>query len=127
MSSHAARLCSPHDPPAPDPFAEKFFTHTLPVDVALGKVDYLEVVGFSDHRVTSEVWSRLLNCGFRVAAAGGTDAMTNYASMRGPIGLNRTYVKLRNAPKTRRRSRARLARWIESRAQLCDERPARFA
>lgn len=89
----------PYDPPAPNPFAEKFFTHTLPVDVALGKVDYLEVVGFSDHRVTSEVWSRLLNCGFRVAAAGGTDAMTNYASMRGPIGLNRTYVKLENAPK----------------------------
>jgi hypothetical protein len=35
-----------------------------------------------------------LNCGFRVAAAGGTDAMTNYASLRGPVGINRVYVRV---------------------------------
>ena len=37
----------------------------LPVDVALGKLDFYEVVGFSDHRATNAVWYRLLNCGFR--------------------------------------------------------------
>ncbi len=68
-------------------------THALPVDVALGLVDYLEVVGFSDHRSTSAVWYRLLNCGFRLPAGAGTDAMTNFASLRGPVGTNRVYVE----------------------------------
>ncbi|MCB2099003.1 MAG: CehA/McbA family metallohydrolase [Parvularculaceae bacterium] len=85
----------PYDPPAPDPKQTGRFSHSLPADVALGLVDYLEVVGFSDHRITEGVWHRLLNCGFRLPAAGGTDAMTNYASLRGPIGLNRTFVDLR--------------------------------
>jgi len=68
-------------------------TYELPVDVALGKVDYLEVMGFSDHLITSEIWYRLLNCGFRIPAAAGTDAFPNFASLRGPPGLVRVYVK----------------------------------
>ena len=88
----------PFDPPAPDPSAEGRLSYALPADVALGLVDYLEVVGFSDHRITEAVWHRLLNCGFRLPAAGGTDAMTNYASLRGPVGLDRTYVDIGAAP-----------------------------
>jgi hypothetical protein len=65
----------------------------LPVDAALGLVDYMEILGFSDHRNTAAVWYKLLNCGFRIPAGAGTDAMTNYASLRGPVGLNRVYVK----------------------------------
>lgn len=77
----------------PDPYDENVpLTHELPVDVALGKVDYLEVMGFSDHLITSDIWYRLLNCGFRLPAAGGTDAFPNFASLRGPVGLVRTYV-----------------------------------
>jgi hypothetical protein len=76
----------------PDNKAEPL-TYALPVDAALGKLDYLEVMGFSDHLVTSEVWYRLLNCGFRIAAGAGTDAFPNFASLRGPAGLLRTYVK----------------------------------
>jgi hypothetical protein len=68
----------------------------LPVDVALGKVDYMEVVGFSDHQATAGVWYRLLNLGFRIPAAGGTDAMANYASLRGPVGMNRVYASVPN-------------------------------
>jgi hypothetical protein len=68
-------------------------TNELPVDVALGKIDYIEAVGFSDHLATSKVWFRLLNCGFRLPAGAGTDAMTNYASLRGPVGMNRVYVQ----------------------------------
>ncbi len=67
-------------------------THELPADVALGKVDYLEVMGYSDHLVTSQVWYRLLNCGFRLPAGAGTDAFPNFASLRGPPGLVRVYV-----------------------------------
>jgi hypothetical protein len=72
---------------------EEPLTHDLPVAAALGKLDYFEVVGFSDHLVTSGVWYRLLNCGFRLPAGAGTDAMANYASLRGPVGVDRVYVK----------------------------------
>jgi TolB protein len=70
-------------------------TYELPVDVALGKVDYLEVMGYSDHLITSEIWYRLLNCGFRLPAGAGTDAFPNFASVRGPPGLVRVFVRLR--------------------------------
>jgi TolB protein len=77
----------------PDPFDT---THALslelPVDVALGKVDYLEVMGFSNHLFTSAIWYRLLNCGFRIPAGAGTDAFANFAMLRGPVGLERVYV-----------------------------------
>lgn len=65
----------------------------LPVDIALEKVNYYELAGFSDHKASEKVWHQLLNCGFRIPAGAGTDAMTNYASLRGPVGLCRVYVK----------------------------------
>ncbi len=74
------------------PAKEKSLTHTLPADVALGNADYLEVVGFSDHKSTADVWYRLLNLGFHIPAGAGTDAMANYASLRGPVGMNRVYL-----------------------------------
>jgi hypothetical protein len=76
----------------PDPAASEPLTHALPADVALGKVDYLEVGGFSDHLATAEVWYRLLNTGFRLPAGAGTDAMANFASLHGPVGMNRVFV-----------------------------------
>jgi TolB protein len=75
-----------------DPAAEAPLTNELPVDAALGKIDYYEAVGFSDHHATNAVWYRLLECGLQVPAGAGTDAMANYASLRGPVGLNRVYV-----------------------------------
>jgi Tol biopolymer transport system component len=75
------------------PEKEKSLTNALPVDVALGKVDYIEVVGFSDHKATASVWHRLLNLGFRLSAGAGTDAMANYASLRGPVGMNRVFLQ----------------------------------
>ena len=82
----------------PDPIKDASLTNELPVDVALGKVDYIEVLGFSEHKSTAAVWYRLLNCGFRLPAAAGTDAMANFASLRGPVGLNRVYVKVPAGP-----------------------------
>ena len=68
-------------------------TNELPVEAALGKVDYYEVIGFAEHKASEYVWYKLLSCGFRIPAAAGTDAMANYASLRGPVGMNRVYVK----------------------------------
>jgi len=79
-------------PPDPADTAQPL-TYELPVDVALGKVDYMEVMGYSDHLITSGIWYRLLNCGFRVPAGAGTDAFPNFASLRGPPGLVRVYVR----------------------------------
>jgi TolB protein len=79
----------------PDPFATpaQKITDELPVDVALGKLDYMEIVGFSDHKSTAAVWYKLLNLGFKVPAGGGTDATTNYAApIRGQVGFDRVYA-----------------------------------
>ena len=79
----------------PDPFAKpaQRITDELPVDVALGKLDYMEIVGFSDHKSTAAVWYKLLNLGFRLPAGGGTDATADYAApIRGQVGFDRTYV-----------------------------------
>jgi Tol biopolymer transport system component len=75
--------------PAPE---RESLTNAMPADVALGKADYIEVVGFADHKATAEVWYKLLNVGLRVPAGSGTDAMANYASLRGPVGMNRVYL-----------------------------------
>jgi TolB protein len=85
-----------------DPASDPTLTHgepldealELPVDAALGKVDYVEVLGFSDHRMTASVWYRLLNCGFRLPAGAGSDTMADYASLRGPVGLTRVYASI---------------------------------
>ncbi len=75
-----------------EPTKEVALTNALPADVYAGKVDYIEVVGFSDHKATAEIWYRLLNLGFRLPAGAGTDAMANYASLHGPVGLNRVFL-----------------------------------
>ncbi|MFC7050112.1 CehA/McbA family metallohydrolase [Emcibacter nanhaiensis] len=80
---------------APDPAAKGRLSHSLPLDVVNGKTDFMEVVGFSNHQETAKVWYRFLNLGYRLPAGAGTDAMTNYASLRGPVGLNRAYLQAR--------------------------------
>ena len=70
----------------------------LAADVALGKLDYMEVVGFNDYRATAWVWYRLLNLGFRIPAGAGTDAMANFASLRGPVGMDRVYARVPRGP-----------------------------
>jgi TolB protein len=85
----------------PDPFANppQRITDELPIDVALGKLDYIEIVGFSDHRATAAVWYKLLNLGFRIPAGAGTDATTNYAApIRGQVGMDRFYARIPAGP-----------------------------
>ena len=76
----------------PDPAHDAVLSNELPADVINGKVDYIEVIGFSDHKATAQVWYRLLNLGFHLPTGSGTDAMANYASQRGPVGLNRVFL-----------------------------------
>ena len=82
----------------PNPADPAPLTDELPVDVALGKVDYMEILGFSDHKSTAAVWYKLLNCGFHIPTGAGTDAMANFASLRGPVGLNRVYAQVPKGP-----------------------------
>ena len=93
----------------PEPISKprETLTTELPVDMALGKVDYMEILGFSDHKSTAAVWYRLLNLGFRLPAAGGTDAMANYASLRGPVGMNRVYARVQDGA-------AEVRGWLEA-------------
>jgi TolB protein len=95
----------------PDPQKDSSLNHALPVDLALGKVDYIEILGFAEHKSTAEVWYRLLNCGFHLPAAAGTDAMANYSSLRGPVGLNRVYVKV---PVRQPNSSLKIAPWLDA-------------
>src|SRR3989442_8300065 len=83
----------------PDPTdTTERLTYELPVDAALGKVDYLEVMGYSDHRITSGIWYRLLNCGFRIPAGAGPDPLPHFPSPPGPPGVGRGAVRTGPAP-----------------------------
>lgn len=71
-------------------------TYAFPIDLAHGLVDYYEALGFvDDHLESQKLWFDALNCGYKVAAGAGTDAMANYASLRGPVGMNRIYAQVR--------------------------------
>ncbi len=66
----------------------------IPVDVALGKGEFYDVASlYSDELASAEMYYKLLNCGFRLAATGGTD---NFPDVwrDPPPGTNRTYVKV---------------------------------
>jgi len=62
-------------------------------DLILEKVDGVEIRTFGPHLDDFQMqeWYRFLNCGYRVAAVGGTDKM--WAGM--PVGGVRTYADLR--------------------------------
>src|SRR5262249_29661525 len=100
----------PFDEPV-DPNSSAPLTNALPTDVARGKVDYYEVVGFSDHRASADVWYRLLNCGLRPPAAAGPDAIALDPSLRGRVGMNRVYARV---PASASAPGARVAAWLDS-------------
>jgi len=78
-----------HDPEIQDYFGAREF----PADVALGKVDYYDLMCiWTDEYVAADVWYRLLNLGYHIPVAAGTDSMSDY--WRAPtIGSVRVYVK----------------------------------
>jgi hypothetical protein len=67
-------------------------TAELAADIALGKIDAVELYPYGEHFNTLRFfdWYRYLNCGYRLPAVGGTDKMGAYM----PAGANRTYAYL---------------------------------
>ena len=76
---------------AADPYLSAYSAKSLPVDVALGKIDSVDVNASYDAAVP--LWHRLLNCGFRIPASAGTDVFLNRVNSRLP-GADRAYVKI---------------------------------
>lgn len=67
----------------------------IPVDAALGKGEFYDVSSvYSDEIASDEMYFRLLNCGFRLPATGGTD---NFSDVwrDPPPGTDRAYVRVR--------------------------------
>lgn len=75
-----------------DPYLSAYSAKALPLDVALGTVDSVDVMG-SNHEATMLVWYRLLNCGFRIPASAGTDCFLNRLRSKLP-GEDRVYVRI---------------------------------
>src|SRR5262249_9420870 len=63
----------------------------LPVDLALGQIDAMDVFSNSDEVGSMGIWYRLLNSGFRLAVSAGSDAFTNVVDHYAPGG-GRVYV-----------------------------------
>ena len=73
-----------------DPFLSAYSAKAVPVDVALGKIDSLDI---NWGEATLSLWYRLLNCGFHLPASAGTDCFLNRINSRLP-GSDRAYVKV---------------------------------
>lgn len=67
------------------PYAAK----AIPIDVALGKIDTLDIN--NSWAACVPLWYRLLNCGFRIPATAGTDVFLNRIGSNLPGG-DRVYV-----------------------------------
>lgn len=76
------------------PYDGAYSAKGLPMDAALGRIDTLDVMGFG-YAASLKLWYRLLNCGFRLPAAAGTDVFLNRISSY-PPGWGRCYVRLTN-------------------------------
>jgi hypothetical protein len=79
---------------AAKPFTNPYAAKGLPIDVALGKVDSLDLNNSYDGTVP--IWHRLLNCGFRVPPSAGTDSFLNRIFSQLPGG-DRVYVRVDGA------------------------------
>jgi hypothetical protein len=74
-----------------DPFTNPYAGKGIPIDVALGKIDSLDIN--ASYAGTVPIWHRLLNCGFRLPASAGTDCFLNRIYSQLPGG-DRVYVKV---------------------------------
>src|SRR5262249_14464871 len=75
--------------PAEDWSKTPYAGKSIPIDVALGKIDTLDINASWAGSVP--LWHRLLNCGFKVPATAGTDVFLNRISSNLPGG-DRVYV-----------------------------------
>jgi hypothetical protein len=73
------------------PLGHPYAAKGLPVDVARGKIDSLDLN--NSYAGTVPVWYRLLNCGFRLSPSAGTDCFLNRVFGQ-PPGGDRVYVRV---------------------------------
>ena len=71
------------------PFENPYAAKGLPIDVALGKIDSLDLN--NSYAGTVPIWHRLLNCGFKLPPSAGTDCFLNRIFSQLPGG-DRVYV-----------------------------------
>lgn len=86
-----------------DPYGGAYTAKEMPIDVALGKVDSMDIM--SNQNANMAVWYRMLNCGLRLPAAAGTDCFLNRIPSTLP-GAVRVYV---HCP-----DKVNYATWIEN-------------
>jgi hypothetical protein len=93
--AQAGTVSYTHPASNPDsPYDGAYAGKGIPVDAALGRIDTLDVMG-GGYGASLGLWYRLLNCGFRLPAAAGTDVFLNRIASY-PPGWGRCYVKLTN-------------------------------
>jgi hypothetical protein len=64
----------------------------LPIDAVLGVVHAVDLMSYnSDEDLSAGLWYRLLNCGLKLSACVGTDALLDRST--DPLGGERVYVK----------------------------------
>jgi TolB protein len=64
----------------------------LPVNAVLGVVQAIDLMSYnSDENLSAELWYKLLNCGLKLSASVGTDALLDQSTE--PLGGDRVYVK----------------------------------
>src|SRR5262249_39486402 len=79
---------------AEKPLENAYAAKALPIDVALGKIDSIDLN--NAYTATVPTWYRLLNCGFRLPPSAGTDCFLNRIFSNLPGG-DRVYVHV-NGP-----------------------------
>ena len=75
-----------------DPTRADGAARELPIDAVLGVVHAIDLMSYnSDEDRSAELWYRLLNCGLKLSACVGTDALLDRPTE--PLGGDRVYVK----------------------------------
>jgi hypothetical protein len=79
-------------PFAKDPAKPSAAARELPIDAVLGAVHAVDLMSYNcDEDLSAELWYRLLNCGLKLSACVGTDALLDQST--DPLGGERVYVK----------------------------------
>ena len=83
----------------PSPFGEDLTAgnaaaRELPIDAIMNVVQAVDLMCYnSDEDLSAELWYRLLNCGLKLSACVGTDALLDRSTE--PMGGGRVYVKIK--------------------------------
>ncbi len=75
-----------------DPAKPTAAARELPIDAVLGVVHAVDLMSYNcDKDLSAGLWYRLLNCGLKLSACVGTDALLDQSTQ--PMGGDRVYVK----------------------------------